>query len=134
MSTTPHRVSGRQRLLAVCVGVAAVLAVTMPARAHHGGGASDQAETLEFRATVTEIRFANPHVVLYFDVAKKGTTERWSGWLGAPSTLVRAGWTTRTLEPGDQITVEGRSSRGGRFLQIRKLVDADGRALPLSER
>ena len=131
---TPHRVSVGLRLLAVCVGVATVLAVTMPARAHHGGGASDQAETLEFRATVTEIRFANPHVVIFFDVTKDGGTEQWSGWLATPNTLARAGWTRRTLEPGDQITVEGRSLREGRFLQIRKLLDADGRALPLSER
>jgi hypothetical protein len=135
MSGAPHGVSARQRLLAVCLGVATVLAVTMPARAHHGGGASDQAVTLEFSATVTEIRFANPHVVLFFDVTRDGATEKWSGWLAAPSTLARSGWTRRTLEPGDQITVEGRSPRGGsRFLQIRKLVDAHGRDLPLSER
>ena len=121
-----------RRLLAVGVGVAVALA--MPASAHHGGGASDQAETLKLVATVTGLQFANPHVVLFFDVTKDGTTEQWSGWLGAPSTLVRAGWTKRTLEPGDQITVEGRSPRGGGFLQIRKLLDSYGRDLPLSGR
>lgn len=120
------------RLLAASVCAAVVLA--MPAHAHHGGGGSDQAETFRFDATVTGLQFANPHVVLRFDVTKDGSTRQWSGWLGAPGTLVRAGWTRRTLEPGDRITVEGRSPRGGRFLQIRKLVDGHGRTLPLSEK
>ena len=69
----------RRRLLAVAVGVAVVLAVAMPARAHHGGGASDQAETLEFAGTVTELQFANPHVVLFFDVTRDGLYRSPSG-------------------------------------------------------
>jgi hypothetical protein len=145
MSVARHRVCARPRLLEVVISVAAVLVVTVlaltalavavPAHAHHGGGASDQAVTLEFSGTITEMRFSNPHVVLFFDVTQNGATENWSGWLAAPSTLARAGWTRRTLEPGDRITVEGRASRvGSRFMQIRKLVDADGRDLPLSAR
>lgn len=125
----------RGRLLAVAVDAALLLVLAMPARAHHGGGASDHSETREFIATVTELQFANPHVVLVFDVTTGGTTEQWSGWLSAPGPLARAGWTKRTLEPGDEIRVEGRSAPGGgRFLQIRKLLDADGRVLPLSHR
>ncbi|MDA0815926.1 MAG: DUF6152 family protein [Acidobacteria bacterium] len=120
------------RLLAVGVGAAGMLMLAMPAHAHHGGGGSDQAETRTFAATVTALQFVSPHVVLFFDVTTDGTTEQWSGWLRAPGALARAGWTRHTLEPGDRITVQGRSERGSRFLQIRKLVDGDGRPIPLS--
>ena len=117
------------------VAIVAVLAVTTPARAHHGGGAFDQAEMFALSGTVTEMRFANPHVLVFFDVTSDAATETWSGWLAAPRTLVRAGWTRRTLEPGDQITVEGHTRKGGtHMLRIRRLVDPDGRDLPLSER
>ena len=121
-------------LITLSVAIVAVLAETMPARAHHGGGAFDQAVMFVFSGTITEMRFANPHVLIFFDVTRDGATEKWSGWLAAPRTLAKAGWTRRTLEPGDQITVEGRTRKGGsHMLQIRKLVDPDGRDLPLSE-
>jgi hypothetical protein len=78
--------------------------------------------------------FTNPHVLVYWDVSKNGTTEKWSGWLTAPTKLARAGWTKTTLKPGDKIEVSGTPHKGGsHILQIRKLVAPDGKALPLSE-
>jgi len=84
---------------------------------------------------VTELQFANPHVLVFFDVkTKEGAMEKWSGWLTAPNKLARAGWTKRTLGPGDQITIAGTPHKGGsRILQIRKLVSPDGKELPLFE-
>ena len=103
-------------------------------RAHHGGAAFDQSQSLTFQGTVTELEFANPHVLVYFDVVKDGATEKWSGWLTAPNKLARAGWTRRTLNPGDRITIEGTPHKGGsHILQIRKLVGPDGKDLPLFE-
>jgi hypothetical protein len=102
--------------------------------AHHGGAAFDQDQTVTFKGTVTELTFTNPHVLVYWEVAKDGTTEKWSGWLTAPNKLARAGWTKATLKPGDQIEVTGTPHKGGsHILQIRKLVAPDGKALPLFE-
>ena len=123
-----------RRLLTMAFGAVAVAALATPVAAHHGGAAFDQSQTLTFSGTVTQLEFANPHVLVYFDVVKDGATEKWSGWLTAPNKLARAGWTKRTLEPGDKITIAGRPHKGGsHILQIRKLTGPDGTDLPLSE-
>ena len=124
----------KQRLFVL--GLAAVMVgLSAPLVAHHGGAAFDQTQTLTFSGTVTELQFSNPHVLVFFDVTnKEGATEKWSGWLTAPNKLARAGWTKRTLVPGDQITIAGTPHKGGsHILQIRKLAGPDGKALPLSE-
>jgi hypothetical protein len=117
------------------LGVAlAVLAGAAPLNAHHGGAAFDQAQTITFKGTVTEMTFTNPHVLVYWEVTKDGATEKWSGWLTAPTKLARAGWTKSTLKPGDQIEVSGTPHKAGNhILQIRRLIAPDGKALPLSE-
>jgi hypothetical protein len=112
----------------------AALAGAAQLGAHHGGAAFEQGQTLTFTGTVTEMTFTNPHVLVYWDVTKDGATEKWSGWLTAPTKLARAGWTKSTLKPGDKIEVSGTPHKGGsHILQIRKLVAPDGKALPLSE-
>ena len=59
-------------------------------------------------------------------VAKQGPPR-----LKLPDKLARAGWTKRTLEPGDQITVSGTPHTGGsHILQIRQRVGPDGSARP----
>jgi hypothetical protein len=124
----------KQRLLVLGLAVVTLGSLSAPLRAHHGGAAFDQARTLTFTGTVTELQFANPHVLVYFDVTKDGATEKWSGWLTAPNKLARAGWNKRTLEPGDKITISGTPHKGGsHILQIRKLVGPDGKELPLFE-
>ena len=124
---------GKSFLLAAA---AALVLASQPAIAHHGGAAFDQTKSVTFTGTVTEMTFANPHVLVYWDVkdGEGGSTTNWSGWLTAPNKLARAGWTKRTLNPGDKITVTGTPHKSGQhILQIRKLVGPDGKELPLSE-
>ncbi len=124
----------KQTLLILSAGVVAVGMLSGPVSAHHGGAAFDQSQTLAFSGTVTQLEFANPHVLVYFDIVKDGATEKWSGWLTAPNKLARAGWTKRTLVPGDKITISGTPHKGGNhILQIRKLAGPDGKELPLFE-
>jgi hypothetical protein len=122
--------------LVTAVAVAAALTIaSRPLSAHHGGAAYDQTRTVTLAGTVTELQFANPHVLVYFDVkGGEGEAGKWSGWLTAPNKLSRAGWTKRTLQPGDQITVSGNPQKnGGHVVQIRKLTGPDGKDLPLFE-
>ena len=125
----------KQMSLIVGVALAALGMTPAPLFAHHGGAAFDQTQTLTFSGTVTELQFANPHVLVFFDVKnKEGATEKWSGWLTAPNKLARAGWTKRTLKPGDTIAISGTPHKGGNhILQIRKLAGPDGKDLPLFE-
>ena len=124
----------KRNVVSVCVAMVTVLAAARVV-AHHGGAAFDQTTTVTFQGTMTEMQFANPHVLLFFDVKDdKGATVNWSGWLTAPNKLARAGWTKRTLNPGDKVTIEGTPHKGGsKVVQIRKLIGPDGKELPLFE-
>jgi hypothetical protein len=116
--------------------IVALVVASRPVLAHHGGAAYDQEKTVTLSGTVVEMQFSNPHVLVFWDAPSDegGGMTRWSGWLTAPSKLARAGWTKRTLAPGDKITVSGNPHRSGSHsLQIRKLVGPDGKELPLSE-
>lgn len=123
------------KLLASSAAMVVLGILSGPLSAHHGGAAYDQTKSVTFDATVTELQFANPHVLIYFDVkTNAGQTEKWSGWLTAPNKLARAGWTKRTLEPGDRIKVTGTPHKeGSPVLQIRNLIGPDGKELPLFE-
>lgn len=103
--------------------------------AHHGGAAFDQVKAVTLKGTVTELQFANPHVLVFFDVKdEKGQTKNWSGWLTAPNKLQRAGWTKRTLKPGDAVTVTGAPHKeGAPVIQIRTIAGPDGKQLPTFE-
>ena len=122
------------RHLSVLMTIATLALAASTVSAHHGGAAYDQSKTVTFAGTVTEMQFQNPHVLVFFDIKNGAETEHWSGWLTAPNKLARAGWTKRTLQAGDQITVSGNPQKnGGHVVQIRKLTGPDGKDLPLFE-
>jgi hypothetical protein len=115
--------------------VAASLVVSGPSFAHHGTAAYDTKNTVTVKATMTDFRFINPHVQLYFDVKnEKGEVEKWQAELTAPNKLSRAGWDKHTLKPGDSITASGYVDKGdGHTMWIRNLIGPNGEALRLSE-
>jgi hypothetical protein len=120
-------------LAAVCF--AAFLVVAGPALAHHGTASYDTGKVVTVKATMTEFRFINPHVQLYFDVKNdKGETEKWQAELTAPNKLSRAGWDKHTLKPGDSIAASGYVSKNDpHTMWINKLIGPDGEQLHLFE-
>ena len=113
----------------------AMVAAAIPALAHHGTAAFDIEKIVTVKGTVTEFAYVNPHCQVYFQVKEaNGELTKWQGELTAPNKLNRAGWTKRTLKPGDPVTVSGFQVKSGEHtLWIRKLVGPDGNELPLSE-
>lgn len=115
--------------------IAIVVAIgSVPTLAHHGLAAYTD-ETRTVQATITNFRFVNPHVQLYFDVENEtGEVEHWQAELTAPNKLSRGGWTKSTLKPGDEVQITGQVARnGGRSIRIRELRKAGGEPLPLRE-
>ena len=102
--------------------------------AHHGRASYSQ-DIISLDATVTEFRFVNPHVQVYFDITTEaGEIEQWQGELTAPNKLARGGWTKTTLQPGDQIRITGRAARNdGHSVAINEIIMPDGEAIPLGE-
>jgi hypothetical protein len=125
----------RAKIVVLIIGVVAVLIVSGPTFAHHGTAAYDTKNIVTVKGTMTDFRFINPHVQLFFDVKNdKGEVEKWQAELTAPNKLSRAGWDKHTLKPGDSITASGYVDKGdGHTMWIRNLIGPDGEALHLSE-
>ena len=125
----------KSRLSIAIPVIVTALILSMPLLAHHGAAAFDVTKMVTVKGTVTDFQYVNPHVQVYFDAkSDKGEPEAWQGELTAPNKLSRAGWTKRTLKPGDMITVTGNpAANGAHTLWIRKLIGPDGESLQLFE-
>jgi hypothetical protein len=108
-----------------------LLAAGGAASAHHSFAAFDIQHPLELRGTVQEFRFTSPHTYIVLQVkAEDGGTETWSLEGASPSTLVREGWSSRTLSSGDEIklTIDPlRSGAPGGAWTAQKTNYPDGR-------
>ena len=120
-------------LILLIAGLSSLL-VGSTALAHHGR-ASYSNEEITVQATVTEFRFVNPHVQIYFDITSEdGEIEHWQGELTAPNKMARGGWTKFTLQPGDEIKISGRAARNhGHSVAINEIIMPDGESIPLRE-
>jgi hypothetical protein len=112
-----------------------LIVVIVPMFAHHGASAFDPSKEITVQGMVTGFVFSNPHVQVFFEVnGARGQKETWQGELTAPNKLIRAGWSKRTLQMGDPVTITGfQAWKGERVLWIRKMIGPDGRPLPLGE-
>lgn len=88
-------------------GFALVLA-TLPTQAHHSFSAQfDALKPLKMTGTVTSVEWQNPHSWFYLDVKDEtGAVTNWGFELASPNLLLRKGWTRKTLEVGNVVTVE----------------------------
>ena len=104
-----------RRSLAVAASLSGVLMAGLPAAAHHGTAAYDTTTTVTVTGTVTEFRFVNPHVLVFWDAKDAaGNTQRWSGERSGPNSMARnAGWNRNTIKPGDEVTITGRPAKNG---------------------
>jgi hypothetical protein len=74
--------------------------------AHHSPVVFDRTKEVKLVGAVKEFRWSNPHSFIELDVKnEKGVTETWAVEMNPTSYLVKAGWTSKTVKPGDMITV-----------------------------
>lgn len=115
----------KARLIIVSAGI---LALALPALAHHSGAMFESEVTLTMSGHVTKFDYVNPHSWLYVNVDNEdGTVTEWGFELDAPPRLRRLGVSPRFWEPGDTITLKTRPLKDGRpagFLV--GAVNADG--------
>ncbi|HEV2198573.1 MAG TPA: DUF6152 family protein [Bryobacteraceae bacterium] len=106
--------------------------VCVPVFAHHGNTAYDTSKVVVLKgATVTKYVWANPHVIITFDVKDdKGNVQHWSAEAGTPQTVILAGWSKTSVAPGDVITVYIFQAKTGNPVgRLNKIVLADGTEL-----
>jgi len=106
-----------------------LLAVGIPAHAHHGTTAYDNSKTLKLKGTVTAFNWVNPHVSIEWDVkAESGGVQHWVVELTSPGMLTRSGWHHDSLKPGDEVTIYFHPTKTGTKWGIfQRVVFADGR-------
>ena len=95
----------KSQFAALLVG-AAFLAMGAPASAHHSFAMFDALHPKEISGTVKEFRFVSPHTILIVTVkGEDGIEKDWILEGGAPGLQVREGLTSKSLKPGDEVTV-----------------------------
>ena len=103
---------------------AIVITATGSLAAHHSTAMYDHTARKTLAGTVVEFGWVNPHSYIQVDVPNEsGGTDRWAVAMGTPSSLVKAGWKSTVLKPGDRVTVTFHplkdGSAGGSFLEVK---------------
>ena len=119
-----------KKLLLGCACMLLVASVA-PVLAHHSPAAFDRTKEVKLVGTVKEFRWQNPHTWIEVIVPdEKGKDVIWGVELTSPTYLIRAGWKSNIIKPGDKVTVLVNPVRSGEPSGIFKsLTLADGRVL-----
>jgi hypothetical protein len=93
---------------------AALVAMTGAVAAHHSFAMFDQEHPIDLVGTVKEWKYTAPHAFIILEVKDQdGASQVWSLEGGAPSGLIRDGWTSKTLKPGDELQLKVDPLRSG---------------------
>ena len=93
-------------LLAGAIVTGGFLAAAGGASAHHSFAMFDALHPKTVTGTVKEFRFVSPHTILILTVkGDDGVEKDWILEGGAPGLQVREGLTSKSLKPGDEVTV-----------------------------
>jgi uncharacterized protein DUF6152 len=111
------------------------LALASPVLAHHSAAAFDTREEVKTTGTITQYRFANPHVYITLQVKRdNGSTEAVEVEAGAASVLNGLGFNRTSIAVGDVVTIVGNPARRnpGTLMLGRDLYKRDGTYYPLN--
>ena len=91
-----------------------LLAAPFAASAHHSFAMFDADNPVELTGVVTDFKFTSPHAFIMVKVTDKdGSSAVWSLEGVSASSLVRDGWTSKTLKSGDEIKAKVTPLRSG---------------------
>jgi hypothetical protein len=99
--------------LAALVLAGLVVAVGVPAMAHHAFGAEfDPNRPVVLRGPVIKVEWVNPHTWIHMEVTiDDGSKQVWMVEGGTPNTLLRRGLSRDTIPVGVMIVVDGYQSK-----------------------
>ena len=96
-----------------------LLAISIPAFAHHGTSRYDLDKTVTLNGTVTGFDWGNPHCLVHLDVkGGKGEVQHWTLELASPFTMTKVGWSKDSLMLGDTLIADTHPARNGLTIGI----------------
>jgi hypothetical protein len=121
----------QQKAFTVLVASLALLAVAIPASAHHSFAAAyDTNNPITVKGVIVQVRLENPHSWFFLDVkGSDGKLERWSFEAGTPSGMIRNGFKPGVIKAGTEVTIKGFHARDltQKVGMLNELVTADGK-------
>jgi len=121
----------RMKFLGLVAGLG-LLWLPAPIDAHHSWTAEyDGNKPVTVKGVVTKVEWTNPHTHFYIESKDEtGKVTEWNFEMASTLSLERGGWSRKTIQVGDQITIGG---FGGKAVTTRavasSITTADGRAL-----
>lgn len=120
------------KFIAARIGAIALFACAAPLPAHHSTAMFEWGkEGPPLKGTIFSVEWTQPHVwIVFYVVNASGGVDRYGIEGMSPSYLNRAGWSKRTLKPGDKVTLilyPLKDGRKGGFLA--KAILADGKVM-----
>ena len=118
--------------LFIVMAMAVGLLMSVPVLAHHGGaGLYDNSKAVMLKGTITKFEWTNPHNQIVFDVKdEKGTVVSWVAATEPPQVMLERGWTRKSLNQGDQVTVYlFIATNGAPVGNLQRIVLANGKEL-----
>lgn len=95
------------RAMIECAVLGAALMFASVAQAHHSNSAFYVTKVITIKGVVKEFKWSNPHVwVIVMVDDGKGNTVEWKAEGRPPGILLRAGWTPKSLVPGETVTID----------------------------
>ena len=125
-----------RRQLTALLAAGAFAATCAAALAHHSFAMFDQENPIDIEGVVKEFKYTSPHSYILLEVKMPdGSTVVWNLEGQAPSLLTRAGWSSDTLKPGDELklTIDPlRSGAPGGLWTIPRTTFKDGRPISVT--
>jgi hypothetical protein len=119
----------RTLLVAMALGVGFLL-VSVTVVAHHGANLYDTSKPVELKGTITKFEWGNPHNQIFFDVKSDKGVTHWVASTEPPLVMVERGWTRKSLNAGDEVTVYIFAARNGATVgNLQRIVLANGKEL-----
>jgi hypothetical protein len=103
----------KMSLSAMLFMAVALASIAAPAVAHHSFAMYDRTKTVVLSGSVKDWRFSNPHSVLTLEVVENGAPVEYKIEGSSVSTLIRIGWSAKTFQPGDKVSVVMNPVRDG---------------------
>ena len=117
----------------IITAAAALLALAVPAVAHHSAAvAYDIDKTVTVKGVISEVRWVNPHTWIFVDTKDAdGKDVKWGFEGKVPNLLIRSGITPSVLKAGLEVTISGHPARDAsqKYGEVVEVTFADGKTI-----